>query len=169
MDKDEMLNRQNANKRLFRLHELDDFEVSDKDPDVRGWDVVDERGDKIGEVDDLIVDPNMMKVRYLDVIADDELSVGNGERHLLIPVGAAQLNDDDDEVRLHGIDKITLKQYPVYQGGPITYDYEHTLRETLHGLEGNKPDFVDEKGEDFYNTDLYNENRFFGNRRNRRG
>lgn len=165
MDKDETKNLENTNKRLFRLRELDDYEVADNDPDIRGWDVIDAAGAKIGEVDDLIVDPNIMKVRYLDVKAEDELATGDGDRHLIIPIGAANLDDDDDNVHLRGISRNSLEKYPAYQGGPISYDFEHSLRETLHGLDATKPDLVDKKGEDFYNTDMYDENAFYGNRR----
>jgi sporulation protein YlmC with PRC-barrel domain len=158
------LNGKNRNHRLFRLHELENYEVADGDPDVRGWEVVAEDGKKIGNVDDLIVDPEQMKVRYLDIKTDHELAVGEGERHLLVPIGAAQIDAEDDEIKLDGLNRSTLEKYPVFKGGPVTYDYEMTLRETLGGLRGNKPDIVDEAGIDFYQDNIYNEDRFYTRR-----
>jgi hypothetical protein len=146
------MDKANSKRRLFRLHELDNYEVADGDPDVRGWNVVADDGQKIGKVDELIVDIDDKKVHYLDVKTTDDISVGDGDRHLLIPIGAANLDDDDDEVKLNGISKSVLEKYPVFKGGPITYDYEMTLRETLGGLRADNPDFVDKKGIDFYNT-----------------
>jgi orotate phosphoribosyltransferase-like protein len=53
---------------LKRLKEIEDeFEVADKHLDVRGWEVLGTNGEKIGKVDELIVDIEAMKVRYLDV------------------------------------------------------------------------------------------------------
>lgn len=63
-------------KHLYALNELDDYEVDDDDPDVRGWDVLDENGKKMGKVEELIVDPQQMKVRYL-VIDAESSSMGN--------------------------------------------------------------------------------------------
>ncbi|HSD63239.1 MAG TPA: PRC-barrel domain-containing protein, partial [Ignavibacteriaceae bacterium] len=52
---------------LYRLSDLADYEVADRDPDVRGWEVV-SADKKVGTVDELIVDPDDMKVRYLDIL-----------------------------------------------------------------------------------------------------
>src|SRR4051812_9762998 len=53
---------------LQRLSETRDFAVAQDDPDIRGWDVVSDTR-QVGEVADLIVDPDAMKVRYVEVIS----------------------------------------------------------------------------------------------------
>jgi hypothetical protein len=157
-----MANEMDKNKRrLFKLHELDNYEVADGDPDVRGWDVVADDGQKIGKVDELIVDIEDQKVRYLDVRTSQDVTVGEGERHLLVPISAADIKNND-EVRLNGISKTVLEKYPVFKGGPITYDYEMTLRETLGGLRSDKPDLVPHKGMEFYSNDLNNPEKMSG-------
>ena len=77
--------------RVVPLDELDDYQVSEGDPDVRGWDVIASDGRKIGEVDELLVDTQAMKVRYLDVDLSDEViaNAGGEDRHVLIPIGYA--------------------------------------------------------------------------------
>lgn len=57
--------------------ELHGFEVAEGDPDVRGWEVVSRDGRRIGEVEQLLVDPENASARYLEVRLDP-LS-GDGE------------------------------------------------------------------------------------------
>ena len=52
--------------------------------DIRGKDVNDARGEQIGSVDDLYIDRQERKVRFLEVGAGGFL--GLGEKHFLIPV-----------------------------------------------------------------------------------
>ena len=67
-----MANEMDKNKRrLFKLHELDNYEVADGQPDIRVWDVKDEGGKTFGEVKDLIFDTQSLKVRYMVVDLDD--------------------------------------------------------------------------------------------------
>lgn len=147
-------------RRLYRLKELEDYKVADEDVDVRGWDVYDMDKEKFGTIRDLIVDPEVEKVRYLDVIATSDLSVRGGERHLLIPVGVARIDGEEDKVFISEIDKDLLKKYPDYKGAAVTRDYEHTIVETLRG---QRPSDVSE--EEFYNHELYSDKDFYGARK----
>jgi hypothetical protein len=52
---------------LSRLH---NFRISEGDPDVRGWEVLGADGRMIGTVDDLLVDTEALRVRYLAVNLD---------------------------------------------------------------------------------------------------
>jgi hypothetical protein len=49
------------------LRSLHNYRVAEGNPDVRGWDVLGADGKKIGEVDDLLVDTEGLRVLYLDV------------------------------------------------------------------------------------------------------
>jgi hypothetical protein len=55
---------------LVPLGRLRDYRVATGDPDVRGWLVLGTDGHRIGEVDDILVDTEAMRVRYLDVTLD---------------------------------------------------------------------------------------------------
>jgi photosynthetic reaction center H subunit len=127
-DKDLNRNLNRQHNQIGRLGDFDDYEVADDDPDVRGWDVIGADGTKYGEVEDLIVDPQAMKVRYLEVQLTDDLAPEDEERHLLVPIGMASLDDDNDRVYLGDLDRATLAQIPAYDGSPITREYEHALR-----------------------------------------
>src|SRR5829696_1298622 len=87
-----------------RLQELDrsDFEIVDGEPDIRGWDVKNTNGEKIGEIEDLIVDAKQKKVRYMVVDLDDnELKLDH--RKSLVPIGLAELDREDDDVILPNV------------------------------------------------------------------
>ena len=60
--------------------------LEDLTQDVRGLDVYDEDGDRIGTVKDLYADPEERKVRFLDVGAGGML--GLGQKRFLVPVEA---------------------------------------------------------------------------------
>lgn len=90
----------NAGARLAPLHRLDDFKVADGEPDIRGWSVHTADGRVAGKVDDLIVDTQAMKVRYIDVELDRGALGLREERHVLVPLAEARLDDRGDEVRL---------------------------------------------------------------------
>ena len=150
--------------RLRKLDELDDYEVADGDPDIRGWEVKC-GGKEIGKVDDLIVDMGAMQVRYMEVELDRDLLSSAGrtdldddERHVLIPIGSARLDDDNDDVLLDGVEMSRLGEYPRLKDGRLTRDEENRVM----GFYGRQTPGRDEE---FYRGDHFDQNRFFGNRR----
>ena len=144
---------------LVPLDKADDYKIADGNPDPRGWDVI-SNGTKVGEVDKLIADLSAMKVRYLDVELDDKFA-GTKDRHVLIPIGAARLDDDNDQVLLSGMSRDALVGLPAYsENTPITRDYENSLRERMTGA----PIPTSRAGRDYYEHEDFDENRFFGKR-----
>lgn len=148
--------------RLVHLDDIDDFKVADGDPDIRGWDVRTADGRKIGYVEDLIVDTGLMKVRYIEAKLDREVTHSDDDRHVLIPIGTARLDDDEDDVYLSA-SIVDPEQLPLYSpSAELTRDYEVSLR----GPYGSgSADLAASGGDDFYGDDLYDDARFFGTRR----
>jgi uncharacterized protein (TIGR02271 family) len=109
----------NEMDRVVPLNSLPGYKVADGEPDIRGWDVVASDGRRLGRVDDLLVDTQANKVRYVDV---------DGEgRHVTIPIGYATLERERREVL---VDRLGEEQYsalPSYDRGPITRDYEEQV------------------------------------------
>jgi hypothetical protein len=56
------------------LSKLHNYRISEGDPDVRGWEVLGADGRMIGTVDDLLVDTEALRVRYLNVNLGSGLS-----------------------------------------------------------------------------------------------
>lgn len=79
-----------------RLSEMNDWEVSDGYPDVRGWEVVDARGQRIGRVDDLLVDTSAERVRAIAV--HREGAVGD----VRFAIEPARLDEDGRRVVVSG-------------------------------------------------------------------
>lgn len=113
---------------LAPLDDLPDFRVAEGEPDVRGWDVSSADDKKIGEVHDLIVDVAAMKVRYLDIDVDNAVLETEDDRHILVPVGCATMNEKDDEIHLSNVNAEDLKNIPGFRHEPITRDFESSLR-----------------------------------------
>ena len=63
-----------------------DFVLANPEDDVRGKDVYDAEGQRIGSVDDLYIDGQEREVRFLEVGAGGFLGIA--EKHLLVPVEA---------------------------------------------------------------------------------
>lgn len=156
---------------VIPLKELKDFQVAKGDPDVRGWEVLSNDGRRIGKVDDLLVDTAAMKVRYLDIDLDNDLrnlaggGTGPGTKrdNILIPIGSAQLHEKDDRVTVDLLHSL-VSGIPGYDRSLFNREYETDLRR--HFDRDYRHDSARDR--DFYEHDLYNESRFYGNRRARR-
>ena len=145
------------NERIIPLDELDGFEVAEGDPDVRGWQVCGADGSRIGEVDELLVDTESLKVRYLDVGLDD--SPPSQDRHILIPVGLARLHESDDRILVDELDGDRLAQLPPYAQEPLTREYESTL------LQRFRTAVIPQPQADPYGGDVFDDSRLYGPRR----
>ncbi|HEX9944891.1 MAG TPA: PRC-barrel domain-containing protein [Thermoanaerobaculia bacterium] len=177
------------------LKELKDYKVASDDPDVRGWNVIGRDGRTIGEVNDLLVDTAAMRVRYLDVELDPDLlasapavpgtagvvgayaapgMAGAGpvldrgdaraaRHHVLVPIGVAKLDEDHDRIYLEGMDSHDAAFLPAYDPKAFSREYETGLRRRFDRDYAPAPD------RDFYAGDLYDDERFYGPRRRRRG
>lgn len=165
--------------RVVPLDQLDDFKVAEGDPDVRGWEVMSADGRKIGEVDELLVDTNAMKVRYLDVDVDNNLLAGEPDRHVLVPIGYARLDRDRDCVIVDSLQASQLTSLPAYGHAPLTRDFETNVRDTWSGL-GTTSTAAGASGltgttgtagttggaaDDFYAHESFDDNRFYAGRR----
>jgi hypothetical protein len=127
------------NMKHRRLQELDrsDFEIVDGEPDIRGWDVKTASGQKIGAVEELILDAQRKKVRYMVVdLNDNELKLDH--RKVLVPIGLAELHQKDDDVLLPNVSANQLQALPEYDKDHLDANVETRIREVLGtALAGN--------------------------------
>lgn len=149
-----------------RLQELDhsDFEIVKGEPDIRGWDVKNSTGEKIGEVEDLIVDAQQKKVRYMVVDLDDnELKLDH--RKVLVPIGMAELDEKEDDVILPQVQAEHFRNLPAYKRDELTPDIERQICSTF-GRSGDdiKSSDVGEHHADFYKHDYFNDDNLYRHR-----
>lgn len=129
-----MADRQEMSANLARMDELDDFDIADREPDPRGWEIRSADDREIGEVDELIVDTQAMKVRYLDcALNEDELGLEEQGRHILIPVGFARLDEDDETVQVDRLTTDEVARLPEFTGLPIQREEEEELETAFAG------------------------------------
>jgi len=170
------------NMKHRRLQELDrsDFQIVEGEPDIRGWDVKDPSGEKIGEVEDLIVDAKEKKVRYMVVDLDDNKLKLN-HRKVLIPIGLAELDGYHDDVLTPNISMQQFTELPEYDRDNLTADVERricstldrqrqssiapeTIREPVKGTTTEAMRKNDEMDPDFYRHENYNLDNLYKNR-----
>jgi hypothetical protein len=88
-----------AEENKYHLEELNgsNYQIVEGEPDITGWDVIDGQGRVIGEVDDVLFDPNSRAVRYIIVdLEENELDIDT-DKKVLVPIGIAELQDQYDE------------------------------------------------------------------------
>ena len=143
-----------------RLEELSnsDYEIRDGEPDIIGWDVKNNGGGKLGEVDELIFDPQARKVRYIVLnMEGNELDLED-ERRVLLPIGLANLHTDKDEVVVPVITELQLQELPPYEGCPeLTPGLEIRIRNVFDSTGSTAP----YEHPQFYAHEHFNEDRFY--------
>ena len=165
---------ENENKSLYYLHELSDYKVASDYSDVRGWDVKDAGKRTIGKVDGLLVNKEAERVVYLDVKVNDtviesghevyaapasegvhEFLNKEGEDHLIIPIGMAELDEDNKEVYCNSIGYDMFSSAKRYKRD-INFDFDrnYELVSYTH-FAGNKTITEQVDSDDFYNRDLF--------------
>ena len=161
----------NENNRTTYLEELSgsDFEVADHQPDITGWEIIDNLGNELGEVEDLIFDSSARKVRYIVAnILDDDSE--EESRLVLIPIGIVELHEKDDEVIVPETTTAFLYTLPEYEPGKtISPAEELAIRYAFLGKD-SLPDadavVYEDHPDDFYSHNHFDESRFSRRRTN---
>lgn len=142
-----------------KLEELSesDFEIVDHQPDIQGWDVRDSEANKIGEVDELLFNPQSRKVRYI-IIHMENNDIGLEDGRILVPIGVAELHEKDDNVIIPNITKAQILALPLYEHGrEINSDTEEQIRHVFADPDANVT-----VGNDFYDHDHFSATKFYG-------
>jgi uncharacterized protein (TIGR02271 family) len=126
--------------RVVPLNHLDGWKVAEGEPDIRGWEVISAEGRTIGKVDELLVDKQAQKVRYVDVDLKDD------DRHVTIPVGYARLERDDKRVMVDRLGTEQLQALPAYDHRSFSREYEQQVANAFgtqeHGMNADR-DYYD--------------------------
>ena len=159
------------NMKHRRLQELgeSDFEIVDGEPDIRGWDVRDKTGKKVGEVEDLIIDAQKKKARYIVLDMDDN-DFDLDDRKVLIPIGMAELHEKDDDVIIPvGVQQ--LQALPEYDSDKLDDTVERQIFSVLANDNQNlgRDKYTQSNsettiGDEFYSHDYFNDDNLYKNR-----
>jgi photosynthetic reaction center H subunit len=143
--------------RILPLGELDDYEVAEGFPDIRGWRVDASDGREVGKVHELLVDVDTMRTRYLDVRLTNEIAAAPMDRDVLVPIGTANLDTADKRVVVPlSAERVSL--LPAYMHGGLTRVHEFEVRRHFSlgeaaaaaatGTPANLNEFYDERYDD---------------------
>jgi len=109
-------------------------------PDIRGRMVVNPRGDDVGIVEDLYVNPRNRRVE-IAAIAFRE-AAGHGERHVLVPVEELEIADTD--IRILTKNERVKRKEPEFFGGAPNYEpyYEYWSSQAVDSTEEPSQGFI---------------------------
>lgn len=162
-----------SDKRKRRLQELSGsrFELSDGQPDIRGWEVRDSSGHRMGKVKELIFDVQARKVRYLvvDIIDSKELQLE--KRRVMVPIGLAELHRADKDVILHNVTPFHLRALPKYDDEDLGARSERAIG-TVFGRKftsSSDDAAIVDSNDSFYEHEMFDEDRYSGNRTSAEG
>lgn len=110
---------------LAPLSDLADMRVMDGNPDPRGWTVQATDGHAIGRVQDLLVDPAALAVRYLAIERDSDGAC------ILLPVGFLTIGPRQHAVTAPGLTREDLETLPAWDGETVRREHEETVRAAL--------------------------------------
>jgi len=157
-NRDKDRNDNTRNDRRHKLKELDhsDYQIAENQPDIDGWRIVDTSGKKVGKVKDLLFDESALKVRYIvtNLKKGDWL---DDDRDILIPIGQAKLDRDNERVVVPNIGRDVVTTLPHYNKvDDLTYDDETRIRNSFSGT-----GTADYDQDNFYDHEHYDEDRFY--------
>jgi hypothetical protein len=148
-----------ADKRIrySKLVELSNsgYEIVSDEPDIRKWRVRSTTGKYLGVVDDLLVDRNVNKVRYI-ILDLDGKPLNLLSRKILIPIGIAELDEIDDVVILPTITIEHLATLPTYKKGRLSIESERKIRNIFTRTAVADED-LDDEDEIVYDDDYFND------------
>lgn len=122
--------------RIVPLSQARDFQLESGAPDLRGWNVFGADGERLGQVDELLVDPATLKVRYLSVDLLDDLFLLNDDRHVLVPLELVDLKERGSDVWVRDLPAAEVARLPAYTGGPV---HPATARAVDGAFRGQSP------------------------------
>lgn len=148
------------NGNLKELHSSG-FEMRDGEPDIRGWKVKNDQNQVIGKIDELLFDLESLRVRYL-ILDLEGKSLNLVSREVIIPIGLAELDNENKVILLPEVTVGHLASLPEYKKGNVTIDIERQVRHVFapsEGVEYNDPDFYDPK--EFYNHKYFDNQQLY--------
>ena len=136
------------------------YEVSDGEPDIRGWKVKSADGKNIGKVKELLFDTASLRVRYVIFSLDGKL-LNLLSRDIIIPVGLAELNTEDKYVLFPQVAVAHYASLPEYKKGEVSVTTEREIKSVFAPTKAvvyKDPDFNDP---DFYSNEYFDEERMY--------
>lgn len=105
--------------RILPLREARGFRLPKDAPNPRGWNVFGADNERVGKVEELLVDPDLMRVRYLVVDVASDLYLLREDRHVVVPIEHVELRERGGDAWVQGLTAREIAQLPGYGGGAL--------------------------------------------------
>ncbi|HEY2725635.1 MAG TPA: PRC-barrel domain-containing protein [Parafilimonas sp.] len=136
------------------------YEIVTDEPDIRKWKVINADRKILGVVDELLIDRQLKKVRYL-VLDLQGKPLNLVSRKVLIPIGVAEFDEMEDLVVLPTITLEQLATLPEYKSGKLTFDTERKIRNVFIPSTDNTVSYEDNVSDDsFYNHEHFDDRKY---------
>jgi len=145
-----------------RLERLGAKEIVGDDFNIKGWTVVSEHNEIMGDVEDLLYNPLTEKVRYVVLKVNADYSQDTPNR-VLIPIGIAELHPEEDVVVLIGVEQQHLERLPSYNYEELSDEAEMAIR--LVFGPATHEEFSTFNGDAFYGNTQFDTERLYRNRK----
>src|SRR5512146_1004501 len=111
-------------ERLVPLRSLDSWNVSEGEPDIRGWEIKTVSGRQLGTVTDLLIDPDANEVVMLDV------DLPGRQAHTTVPIRIVQIDRVHRIVLMDSADLAGSESTSADEATPVVADAAtpHTIR-----------------------------------------
>ena len=126
--------------RVVPLSEARDFKLAGGAPDLRSWTVFAADNERVGDIREMLVDPDAMKVRFVSVDLADDLFNLREDRHVLVPMEVIELRERGQDAWVQGSTARQIAALPAYTGGAVEPWME---RAVLHAFGLAAPDYDD--------------------------
>ncbi|HEX2077015.1 MAG TPA: PRC-barrel domain-containing protein [Longimicrobium sp.] len=105
--------------RILPLRDARGFRLPKDAPNPRGWNVFGADNERVGKVEELLVDPDLMKVAYLVVDVASDLFLLREDRHVVVPIEHVELRERGGDAWVQGLTAREIALLPGYAGGPL--------------------------------------------------
>lgn len=131
--------------RIVPLRDAREFRLPKEAPNPKGWEVFGADNERVGTVEGLLVDPRLMKVRYLDVDVAEDLFALKEDRHVVVPMEAVELRERGSDVWIDGLSAREVAALPAYTGGALDPLVEEAVRDLFsRQIRADRAPVVDE-------------------------
>jgi PRC-barrel domain protein len=103
----------NRDREVVPLGELTDFRVAPGYPDARGYAVVSSEGRVVGKVRELLVDPQALRTRFLE-IEETSIREGGAGNCVLLSVSDVRISGREHIVHAEGLTAADFANLPSY-------------------------------------------------------
>ncbi len=125
--------------RIVPLREARGFRLPKDAPNPRGWSVFGADNERVGKVDEMLVDPDLMSVRYLVVDVASDLYLLREDRRVVVPMEAVELRERGGDAWVQGLTAREIALLPAYGGGALDPLVEERVMDAFSGWENRAP------------------------------